>query len=578
MGRVAAEPVFHWEPQDLMTLYPFVDPPLRPPFSTPHRPFPPRIDGRNRRLWLIASLLACMVSPAAYADQAEPEYTLDGSRIFWFVQITDTHVDSILPQSEERITWALNEGIWVVDPAFVVNTGDLTDSTNGIIYGTGPHEEEWIRYRIFLEEAGLTPDFYFDLPGNHDQYGDADLSYYRQYSMWGSSTGRTQPHWVVEYPFGSYFFFGAATAGNDGAQWPFDNPTFVYWEMEEMRAALAEHGRDAELIFLFGHHDYRSTENHDRFLEELSPYGPRFYAHGHTHDHKATLGDDGIIRYRIDSLGQARHDNFAVWGIDANTVSVGVYDAGDAWPAILITAPVDARLLEVDNPYAPSVPNSCTAAPVRALVFDAEPVGQVEFRWDDGTWFPMHQRLDRPQQWRGTFDATELEPGLHQLMVSASGSDEASQTIEVMVVEGVCELGPEDPDLDELEPEEVLDAPGDMGSDLQGEDGPEVGTDVDGGFDQGGGEDPSADREADGADGSTDEDLGQELADGDQDQGQIPGDRMDPEGGCGCEAGWGGDRSSPGWWCLALLLFLATVRPRFGGRVGRAGVTTRPRD
>ena len=52
----------------------------------------------------------------------------------------------------------------VITPQFIVNTGDLTDCTNGGIIPNGPYQAEWDTYRQILESAGITPDFYYDMP------------------------------------------------------------------------------------------------------------------------------------------------------------------------------------------------------------------------------------------------------------------------------------------------------------------------------------------------------------------------------------------------------------------------------
>ena len=55
-------------------------------------------------------------------------YEADGSRTFWFIWITDTHIDFVLPLvgpegEEDRLGWALGTAVDVVEPWFVVATG-----------------------------------------------------------------------------------------------------------------------------------------------------------------------------------------------------------------------------------------------------------------------------------------------------------------------------------------------------------------------------------------------------------------------------------------------------------------------
>ena len=419
---------------------------------------------------LLVMLAAVGASRSTEAAQATPEYVLDGSRVFWWVQITDTHVDSVYLGNEDRLVWALYDGIPVVEPAIVVATGDLTDSTNGLIYGFGPYEAEWQEYRSHLDNAGMTPDFYFDVPGNHDAYNDGDNELFLDYGMWGAEYGTTQPQWLHETPFGDYLFIGLCTAGNNGRQWPADDERLTAEELAEVEDTLDTYGDTADQILMFGHHDYRNAENHEELDELFNPYGwPRFYFHGHTHDHHATLDENGVLVYRINTLGQGGSDNFAVWAVDADAVSVGVFDAEDAWPAIVVTAPVDARLQDAENPYAPAIPNTCTEAPVRALVFDEASVTAVAFRFDESDWIGMESWPGIDAQWRGSFDASTLAAGWHDLSVAAIGSKERSVTVQVRVEDGECNVGTEDTPPD---PDAGPDVAPDMGIDI----GPDAGT------------------------------------------------------------------------------------------------------
>ena len=175
--------------------------------------------------------------------------------------ISDTHIgaDSTCAQN---LTWAVTQAWQVISPQFIVNTGDLTDSTNGGIIPNGPYQDEWNTYRHILESTGMNPAIYYDLPGNHDEYNDGTLAYYRANSIQGRATGRTQPSWTRQFPYGSYHFLGVCTPGNDGAPfsiWPRDNygdhAGLDSTELAFIQADLASH-TDAQLTLLFGHHPF----------------------------------------------------------------------------------------------------------------------------------------------------------------------------------------------------------------------------------------------------------------------------------------------------------------------------------
>ncbi len=396
-------------------------------------------------LVLLASLWA---APAHASDPTLARYVSDGSQVFWFIQISDSHIDTVLPGEEDRLRWAVTEAVEVIEPAFVVNTGDLTDSTQGIIYGVGPVEAEWQKYRGILDEGGMEAEFYWDLPGNHDAWGDGELTFYLRWSVAGSAFERTQHSWTLDLPFGLYHFFSVATCSNDGRQWPFDGTELTDWEIEEAGAAL-EANAAASLQLVFGHHDYLKTDGGEGLSALLIENGVGHYFHGHEHELGTRIEDDGVVRQRVESLGQGWRDHLALWAVDADTVSRGIADAGDDWPLVVITAPASSRYgrrNELVEPYVPPVPATCAEAPVRALVFDPAPVRRAYYRWDEGEWHDLVRRNDVPAQWRGTFDASALAPGLHVIEVRAEGSAEQGAVAHVEVVEAPCDLGEPDPD------------------------------------------------------------------------------------------------------------------------------------
>ncbi len=210
---------------------------------------------------------------------------------------------------------------------------------------------------------------------------------------------------------------------------------------------------DARLTFLFGHHDFEAAINSDALRSVLLDNGVAHYGHGHVHDMDWAEGS-GIIRFRCGSLGQQGDVNMCIWAVDSDTVSWGVTDASDPWPAAVITAPADARLgsgNDIVNAYAPAVPASCAGAPVRVLAFDAAGVTEVLANVDGGALATLVENPATPGQWTGTFNATLLTPGLHSLDVQVHGSGWRHFVSEFEVVDAPCEFGPP-PEPDDAEP------------------------------------------------------------------------------------------------------------------------------
>ncbi len=411
---------------------------------------------------ILLLFLSINIAQAQENELENPAYLADGSHIFWFIQISDTHVSTFFNQTYgDKLYRVATEIADTVDPWFIVTTGDLTDSTDGVVYGTGPHVEEWQEYRGYLEQAGLTPDFYFDLAGNHDAYGDGELNYYLAYSYSGVTYRTTQPYWALDMPYGRYRFAAAADSANDGQQWWWDNAIFTDWELLELEENLQALG-SSEMTMIFSHHDYLDVDNNEAFSDLLIREGATFYAHGHEHDRGIRLGSDDVIRFRIDSLGQGSDNNLAVYALDNHCLSQTVVNAEQPWPLAVITAPAPAQFSAdgesewQDNPHAPPVSNSCEQAPVRVLLFDLLEPSNMRFRVDSESWQTLLQHPAIPEQWRGSFNTQELAVGIHDLEVEVTGDRTRSFYSRFRIVEGDCELGEEDSDTPLAEGEIIL--------------------------------------------------------------------------------------------------------------------------
>jgi len=401
---------------------------------------------------LLYPVIFLSIKPAGASDPSLARYSDDPSNIFWFIQVADTHIDN--DASADEITyfeWVLNESVAIVDPLFVVNTGDLVDHSEGLCYWCGIREEEWTLYRNITDSAGMTDDFYFDIVGNHDTYADEDASYYLDLSIQGHAQGTTQPHWRFDLPFGSYHFFSIATTCNDWLGWPADNNIVTEEEYDEILRNL-DANTDTNLTIGVGHHDYYtylSTSNAEQVDYLLSTYNVPLYIHGHEHSYGVRLSDRGVIRAMASSLGKKQDEHYCVWAVDSDALSHTCVPAHDPWPMVIITAPVDALLGvedETTNPYAPYVPPTLTEAPIRVLAFDAEPITSLNYVWDTGATGSFEQSGEIHGQWLATFDSTAFTEGIHDLTVEATGSMMKDFTIQVVFgEEPIVEEEPEGP-------------------------------------------------------------------------------------------------------------------------------------
>ena len=384
-------------------------------------------------------------------------YGTENTSIFWFLQVSDLHIGMSGTNDSSRLQWLVTTARAVINPQFIVATGDLTDSTDGNWLGipNGPHQAEWDEYSSMLAAADAGPDFFYDIPGNHDAYSDRYYAYYLANSVQGRATGRTQVSWTRTFPFGKYHFLGVNTAGNDGAAFSLtrpwgDNAGLDAAELGFINQQLQANA-DASLTLAFGHHPVTDTGASDDtwlfygqqdFIHALDAHAASGYDYGHTHRYSQELftgnGYTGLmtgggIRYEnVASLGKSSALNYTLVAVDCNGLSSVTTTVG-TWPVVLITAPVAGYIGASANPYAYTIRNA-SANPIRALVFDTGDISGVSYRIDGGsTWYPMTRVPANPALWEGTWNASSLAPGDHAIEVRAVGTAAASNSITVIV-------------------------------------------------------------------------------------------------------------------------------------------------
>ena len=388
------------------------------------------------------------VNSSLSANQAE--YKADGSHLFWFIQISDTHVSSFLDnQYGHRLLWTLGDAVSVISPRFVVNTGDLTDHTAGVNYLCQPQLDEWLEYRGYLEQTGMSYDFYFDVPGNHDAYTDGALSMYLEHSMSGHTFGTTQPYWTLKMPYGQYNFFATATPDNKGPQWWGDDAILTSDELIELGKNMETAG-DGNFSMTFGHHPLGVFKATTDLMDLMDEFGADYYACGHEHDFSIRYYEDRKIEFRVSSMGQKPSENIGIYAVDNNTLSFGLSGVDKPWPTAVITAPGAAKRTAgnktISDPFVPPVPNSCDNAPIRVLVFATHAVESVKAQIDGGSSFDLEQRNKIRAQWRGRFDASALSEGYHDLKVTVKAGDSREFKSVFRVEEKPCDIGEEEPD------------------------------------------------------------------------------------------------------------------------------------
>ncbi len=347
----------------------------------------------------------------------------DLENIFWFLHITDTHIGGFWFTGDNRQNLAdflenAKQILNLTHQGFIVDTGDLV---NGIL-PTPIRQDvaQWRdRYNIIMNSGLFNTSFYYDFPGNHDGYDDSlTYSYFLNWSVQKT----LQYSWNRSFSFGNYTFIAINSGADDGSPWPYGtdgslNQAELDWFEQELTTA-----QGSNLTIVFSHHAEtqmgdNTTTSGKSYLELIEEYevDAHFYGHGHVNRER---NQGGTIAVETDSLGMpSSYPGYRIIAVDNDGISCK-YQAINTWPAVLITCPIDRHL----TMQAFDIPSSMTAAPIRALVFDENPIWNVDYRIDDGPWVSMSPVPTNDALWNCTFDASTLVEGEHKVAVRANSS------------------------------------------------------------------------------------------------------------------------------------------------------------
>jgi len=149
------------------------------------------------------------------------------------------------------------------------------------------------------------------------------------------------------------------------------------------------------------------------------------YGYGHTHIYQEQFFvkdmTEGVIYLNTTALGEVKDNAYAIVAVDCNGISLRSQPVG-SWPLVLITAPLDPNLGMEKDPYTYDIPRVGPGNPVRALVFDINPVLSVEYRIDgQGSWLPMTPVPGNSRLWEAEA-SVDLADQSHIVEVRATGS------------------------------------------------------------------------------------------------------------------------------------------------------------
>lgn len=491
-----------------------------------------------RYRFLLGCISFCLGSAATavHAAPSQAHHARGSENVFWFVHVSDIHIGSPLyPKHGVNLQWALTEAVEVIQPWFVVASGDLCDGATGGIPTLGQSQEEWDEYVSIYESSGMTPDFYFDLPGNHDGYGDPGMNYYLANSLLGRTHSRLYTSWTVELPAGEYLFYGLNSAGEGSGSF-FEDPAFMPDEVEVFEQTLQAHA-SSRLLLVFAHHRLNQPENNAPVRAAIESMGGGFYMHGHVHEYDEYLeGNDTIVVNEVDSLAASDEDNLAIGVVDHDALIYRATGTSKPFPFVMVTAPVSVDLRNGEsNPFAYEVCLDREDNPVRAMVFSKVEPDEVTAQIGSSPAVSMVKT--KGSVWSAEVDTTGVAEGIQDVTVTATvGGETVFHKVRTSFVAGPCDPLPDDP------PPSV-----DGGVD-GGEAGLEAGEDV--GTAGAGGTSGAAG--AGGSGGAGAGAAGSAGEGGSEDGGEAnPSSMTADDGGCACTAS---SRTGRGWWVGLLVL------------------------
>ncbi|KAK9293258.1 hypothetical protein L1049_021249 [Liquidambar formosana] len=113
--------------------------------------------------------------------------------VIWVVQLSDLHFSVFHPDRALDFKSLVGPALSMINPSLVLITGDLTDGKSKDLSIMKQDEEEWVEYRNIMEEvlkrSGLDKSIFYDLRGNHDNFGvpavGGSLDFFSKYSING---------------------------------------------------------------------------------------------------------------------------------------------------------------------------------------------------------------------------------------------------------------------------------------------------------------------------------------------------------------------------------------------------------
>ncbi|CAO2837485.1 unnamed protein product [Amaranthus hypochondriacus] len=339
--------------------------------------------------------------------------------VVWVVQLSDLHFSVHHPDRALDFRNFVGRFLSIINPSLVLITGDLTDGKSKDLLTMKQNVQEWIEYRDVMEDvikkSGLDKSIFYDLRGNHDNYGvpsvGGTFDFFSKYSL-NAQVGRNGRVNSVTLQTGirKHLFVGFDSTMAVGLRGPtnvFGHPTdqlladleseLSKWDFEPKNKVIkisfghypisfstaSESGRTLKDVFLkhsvyaylCGHlhaKSWRNLKRHHRSGNDLIELNMQ-----QTSSKNVSYGSSRIQEFWEWEMGDWMKNRFMrVLAIDrghASFVDINL-NSGVQKTIILPTFPLDSRFI-------PSPPlDEYKNQPIRALVFSTSLIISVVAR------------------------------------------------------------------------------------------------------------------------------------------------------------------------------------------------------
>ncbi|KDP26912.1 hypothetical protein JCGZ_18070 [Jatropha curcas] len=157
--------------------------------------------------------------------------------VIWVVQLSDLHFSVHHPDRALDFKKFVGPALQMINPCLVLITGDLTDGKSEDLLIMKQNEDEWLEYQNVMQDvvkrSGLDKNIFYDLRGNHDNFGvpvaGGSFDFFSKYSINGQLGRSGNVNSVtVETGKRKHLFVGLDTTMSVGLRGPtnlFGHPT-----------------------------------------------------------------------------------------------------------------------------------------------------------------------------------------------------------------------------------------------------------------------------------------------------------------------------------------------------------------